>query len=123
MRNRVRNRPQPGHFLVRLVKGGPLVPALIYLPCPWVQPEPENPYGPDPWEWCRHYERQGPPRAVIAGDQPVDPEFVWTYGREITAEEYRYRVELLAWARRTRAPEARLRRPIRLSEIAPPTWG
>lgn len=38
MAPRIIGKPEPGFFRMRLVKGGPLVPARIFLPCP-IDPE------------------------------------------------------------------------------------
>src|SRR5215831_8884022 len=84
---RYAGHPEPGWFRLRLVRRGVWVAALIWRPCPWVNPEValDTP-GED--EWCRPAERSRPLRAVIHGgaqgsDWEVDPMEVWERGNPI----------------------------------------
>jgi hypothetical protein len=85
-----RNDIQPGHYLIRLVKKGPLVAARIY----WCDHEPGNEENKlDRW-----------PIPFLMGEiagEAVDALGIWlARGRqEITAAEYRYRSTDAAWAR------------------------
>jgi hypothetical protein len=45
---RILIRPEPGFHVMRLARGAPLVPALIYLLCPMVVPRPDAADGPHP---------------------------------------------------------------------------
>jgi len=103
--------PQPGFFRLRLVRGGPWIPALIYAPCPFDEDGwPVDPYrapvGAQRWSL----------RALIGG-RDDDPLRVWQYGQRCTAREYHKMV-----AAKTRAetyaphePEANPWHPIDLA--------
>lgn len=103
--------PQPGFYLMRTRawydpmtqtthRGKWIIPALIYRPCPWVQPGvmPYEAGMPGPEDWCRPSERPRPLRAMIAGVEREegsswgDPcsaaQQIWEWGRRITATEY-----------------------------------
>ena len=111
--------PEPGFFKLRLVKGGPWVPAVLFLPCPWVPPlgAQEVELGaPGPDEWCRPIERSRQLLALI-GNRPGDVDKVWTWGERIGANEYAWRMKLADWATSAGAPEATPRQPVRLGKI------
>jgi hypothetical protein len=93
--------PEPGFFRMKLVRGGPWVPALIWRPCPIVIPQPLE-TTPGPEDWCRPLDRSRPLLARI-GEREADPFDVWTYGRRIGAAEYHWRLALGKWAQ-THAP-------------------
>lgn len=82
--------PAPGYYRVRLVKGGPWVPARVYIPCPV-----------DPW-FGHHIER---PRWLLADvdGKPTDPQFVTLRNarrlERITEEEWALLTETAQWAR------------------------
>lgn len=90
------SHPQPGYWLMRLVKAGPLVPAAII--------KFETRYEPDSLA------------AFICGDQvPLDD--VWLRrGEPITKEEYEFRVADQAWAKQWAPEEAQAKpdQPINL---------
>jgi hypothetical protein len=90
--------PQPGYFRLRLRRGGPWVPALIWLPCPFIVPLPLE-ETPAPEEWCRPHDRSRVLRGRI-GDRDVDPSEVWERGYTIDAKEYHWRLGLAEWATR-----------------------
>lgn len=86
---RVLGDPQPGFWMVRLVKGGPRVPAMICR-----QPhEPGNPFNP--------LDRS--PRSMLHAEidgQAADVDHVWGMrGEPIDEAEYRYQVDLGRWAK------------------------
>jgi len=92
--------PQPGFWLVRAVKGGPLVPARIYW-CDHEPGEPDNKL--DRWPL--------PFLAAELAGKVADVERVWTMrGIPISEDEYRYRVADQAWAR-AHAPEEPVAQP------------
>ena len=125
-RSRQLGRPEPGYFTMRLVKGGPLVPARIYRVCPMVEPcrdvmigglvYPDiEPGEADPDDWCRPCDRTRPLRADIAGE-PCDPLRVWEGGRFTTRAEWRFLTDDLAWARQhaPASPQARPKQAVDL---------
>lgn len=74
---RVIQRPQPGWWMVKLVRRGPFVPARIWLDGDALRAE------------------------VI--DEPVDPLEIWhRRGVAITESEFRFRVEEILWFREHR---------------------
>ena len=81
----------------------PWVPALIYLPCPFVEADPYEDY-PRPEDWFDPIGKPaGPLRARVAERDIEDGEMVlriWQSGRAVTAAEYAYLVARRAWARR-----------------------
>lgn len=84
--------PQPGFWMVKLVKHGPEVPASIQrLP---VADEPGNPR-----------EDHSTYLAAFINGEPVDTDHVWLRkGRAITEAEYRYQIADQRWCR-ANAPE------------------
>ncbi len=99
------DQPAPGFFLLRLVRGGPHVPAAIMF---------------DGLQW----------QAVINGEPReahADPAFapdvfrIWHGGRTCTETEYRYRLQLQAWAAKHAPahPAARPRDRIDLPNLPP----
>ena len=113
------NRPQPGYFLIRLVKGGPELGAMIFLPCPWVPPEdpdaPPSSWNTDPSEWGTPYDRGRRLEATIDG-KPADIWKVWSWGRPTTQKEYLYRIHGARWDRMNQ-PSAPLANPTRAVDI------
>lgn len=107
------DRLEPTLCLIRLVKGGPMVPAAIYLPCPWVEPGIlVTDAHPD--DWCQPMDRPRHFRAMVNG-LPADPWKVWTARHETTdTPEYEFRVATAEWARRydPTSPEADPYKPI-----------
>jgi hypothetical protein len=119
---RVLIRPEPGFYVMRLVRGAPLVPALIYLVCPLVVPQLGVPEGPHPDDWCRPLDRPLQCRAQIDG-KPVPVDQVWTARslRPISSAEYQFRIGALRqWARmHPRMPEARPQLLVDLTALPP----
>src|SRR5207302_6454131 len=74
---RILLRPRPGFYVMRLRRGAPLVPALIYQLCPMVIPQPTMVDGPNPGEWCRPLDRSPRYGALIDGNR-VAIDRVWT---------------------------------------------
>jgi hypothetical protein len=113
-------QPRPGFYLLRLRRGTPLIPALIFQACPMVIPEPGMAGGPNPADWCRL--DHGPPRygALIDGS-PADVERVSASRslRPITAAEYSFRMgPLRQWAQtHPQMPEAHPDRPVDLAVL------
>jgi len=96
------DKPEPGHWLVRLVKGGPSVPACIRWCETTVEPgEPSN---------LMHGTRYRFLAAFINGD-PVPLDRVWlTRGTPIDRAEHDFRVADTNWAM-TNAPAEPAARP------------
>ena len=88
-------RPAQGWWLLRLVRGGPLVPACIRYEATQHAPgEPDNPI-----------ERPGCLVAYIAG-QPVPLHDVWERkGQEIDGQEYAYQLAVLLWRQQHEAAD------------------
>jgi hypothetical protein len=120
--SRILLRPRPGFYVMRLQRGAPLVPALIYQLCPMVIPQPTTVDGPNPYEWCRPLDRSPRYGAQIDGKR-VPVERVWTASslRRIGAEEYAFRMgPLRRWARtHPEMPEARPESPVDLAALPP----
>jgi hypothetical protein len=114
--------PRPGFYVMRLGRGAPLVPALIYQLCPMVVPQPNAPGGPHPDDWCRPLDRSPQYRAQIDG-KPAEIDRVWTARslRATSPAEYQFRSgELRRWARvHPRMPEARPQLPVNLAALPP----
>src|SRR5215467_982950 len=112
---RILVRPHPGFYVMRLERGAPLVPALIYQICPMVVPQLAVHDGPHPDDWCRPLDRSLQYRAEIDG-KPVPIDRVWTACslRPINHSEYQFRLgPLREWARSpTPMPEARPHRRV-----------
>lgn len=119
---RILIRPKSGFYVMRLARSAPLVPALIYQPCPMVVPELSAPDGPHLDDWCRPLDRSSQYRAQIDG-KPVAVDRVWTARslRPISSAEYQFRMGVLRlWARASpRMPEARPHLPIDLAALPP----
>ena len=103
---RIVDQPQPGFFKLRMVRGGPFVSALIYLPC-MIDPD----FG-FPLDRARRL------MALIDG-KPADPFHVWNYGRMIDEAEYLYLSDLASWTRKyaRSAPEARPTEKVNVREV------
>lgn len=100
------NRPIPGFYLVKLVKGGPDVACLIYRPCPILMHLDE------PWEWLDRWPRL---EADLYGvTVPIDRIWPGCAKRPITFAEYQYRSALVDWCNKfaPHAPEANPREAI-----------
>lgn len=104
------DQPRPGFFKLRLVRGGPWVGALIFLPCPMAPAEPDI----HPDEWCMPLDRSRHLQATI-GSRAADIDRVWM-GHEIDAAEYRYLTESAAWDR-VYAPEAPAANPTKAIDL------
>ncbi|HUY05075.1 MAG TPA: hypothetical protein VMV33_17495 [Rhodocyclaceae bacterium] len=100
------DQPETGHFLLRLVRGGPFVAARIaYTDNLWratIDGAEQDPPAP---EWFR-----------AAG-----VERIWIGGRRCTPAEYDYHLQLARWAR-THSPDhpaAQPEKPIDLRRLPP----
>jgi hypothetical protein len=125
-RARILDCPEPGFFRLTLVKKGPWVPALIWLPCPWVNPDPLEDW-PPPSEWCRAIEFT--PRMSrrelrcriggLIGGRDANPMYVWERGYRISPQEYYWRSALADWAvtQAPAQPEANPRKAVDLAAL------
>jgi hypothetical protein len=96
------NDPQPGHWMVRLVRDGPEVPAKIER----IDHEPGNP---------ANKLDTGPVMFALIAGEPVDPLAIWhSRGRPIDAVEYAYQLADYLWCRdhAPDEPKANPRAPI-----------
>ena len=108
--------PQPGFYKLRLVRNGPFVGAVIFLPCPMVPVDPMI----DPAEWCQPLDRSRFIQALVDG-KPWDPNKVWIFGRIITESEYRYLIDSATWDRTYQpdSPAATPRKAVDLAAMQP----
>lgn len=100
--------PEPGFFKLRLVRAGPWVAALIYMPCPM-----------DP-EFGFPLDRSRRLAAEIDG-QEADPMRVWLHGRMIPRSEYLFLRDDAQWAKRyaPNDPKANPKQAIDLNAMQP----
>lgn len=106
------DQPRPGFWLTRMVKGGPLVPALIFMTCPWVEPDINGDAHPD--DWCFPSDRTRQLHGMLGGKR-CDADAIWTRrGEPCTADEYEFRLARAQWAKTWAPdqPEADPRKPI-----------
>ena len=109
---RVLSAPEPGWFSMRLVKGGPLVPARLFRGAA-VDPETGQPLDRSPVLLAQIGDR-------VPSSDPGDIERVWLQ-HPIPEAEYHHLMRVLAWAkaRAPDAPEAKPRRPINHGKLPP----
>jgi hypothetical protein len=130
------DRPQPGFFVLRLVRHWrwlktyrhtygmpqPWIPAIIFAPCPWVEPdETDWPYYPR-WQ-CEPLDRSAYPLRAKVGERDWNdvaaPLYVWTWGVEISAAVYQWLMARRVWCRQW-APASFEARPVRLPNLRSP---
>lgn len=106
--SRAINRPEPGFIRLKMIRGGPWVPAIIWRPCP-LELSPETFQAVD-----RHYHLV----AEIDG-KPADVDRVWTSGERITIAEYLFLRADRAWVREyaPHLPEARPEEAIDINKL------
>ncbi len=104
------DKPEPGYFRMRLVKGGPWVGAIIFRPCP-IEMHPETFQAVDRWPHLQ---------AEVDG-KPAGVDRVWTSGRRVPMAEYLFLRDDRAWAREyaPQSPEANPRQPVNLGALLP----
>lgn len=107
------DRPEPGFFRMRLVRGGPWVPAVTFLPCP-IDPHTG--------------EQLDRARKLMGSVNGEDPSYavadrVWISGRPISEREFLFLLADGQWCRdhAPDLPEANPTKSINLREIAPIT--
>ena len=116
--------PRPSHFLMRVTRLGPLVPAKLWLD----DAEPGEPTNKLDRGRFSIY-----PRAEIAGkevppeqvsDRAAWPQGHWKYAQPITEVEYRYQVSRLGWAAKHRPGDPTLapRKPVDTAQMALPSF-
>lgn len=115
-RGPVRNMdvPEEGYWLIRVVSGGPWVPARI-----WYERNPEHS---EPEPWANGENRILGIFAAINGKQ-ADPMRVWhTKGRPIDENEYHFLLRDAAWiaANAPRDPKAQPDKKVDLSQVTLP---
>lgn len=104
------SKPEIGFYKLRLVKGGPYVPAVIYRPCS-IEFEPET------FQWIDRFHRL---RAAVS-EEPASPAFVWTRGVSIDWEEYQHLLNVKKWAEEAYwPPEARPLEAVDIEKL--PIW-
>lgn len=114
---RVNEHYQPGYFLCRAVKSGPLMPARIWRPCCCtVGGGADN----DEHAWTPECDRYPPLVAEIAGE-PADIYRVWMSRTEITEAEYRLKLDQAIWDQHNDpdAPFANPTRAVNLRDLPP----
>lgn len=109
---RIVSDPQPGFFVTRLTKCGPMVPAVIWRPCPLEIDHYEGIIQPlDRW----------PHLQARILDHDVHPETVWSTGRSVPRAEWEYLTATVNWAQ-VWAPDhplANPKTPISIDKMAP----
>jgi len=119
--SRIIDRPQQGFYVIRLVKGGPLVPARIWRPCACTVPNGDDAIDPNALhEWRETCDRFPHLRGEIDGKH-ADLWMVWTSGRPTTEANWRYMTDVSRWARAhaPHEPEAQPRETVNLAAIPP----
>jgi hypothetical protein len=112
---RLADVPEPGFYRLKLVRGGPFVPARIYVPCPF-EIEDESQLGwPVERRHCAGMQRWSL-RATI-NDEDADPLDVWQRGNRISAIDYHKMIAVRdrAVAHEPYAPEANPRGKVNLA--------
>ena len=113
-------RPRPGFYVMRLRRGAPWVPALIYQLCPMVLPRPTALAGLDPDDWCWPL-GCSPRYAALIDGKPTSVDRVWMARslRPVNPEEYAFRIgPLRRWAlAHPGMPEARPEEPVDLATL------
>jgi len=109
------DQPQPGYFTLRLVKGGPFVPARIHRTCHCTVNGGDDNAAHDWRESCDRY-------PFLAGEidgKPANVDRIWTSGQPISRDIYDYLIDLGEWARTydPEAPEARPEKPVNLRNV------
>jgi len=97
----------PGHYKVRMVRGGPWVPTLIYIACPIE-------FDVEPWNWLDRAWHL----CARRGDQDVPVDWVWPHCADypIDQAEYLYLLDLGRWAV-VHAPDDPIARPTTAPDI------
>lgn len=105
------NDPIPGHYKRRLVKGGPMVPARIYVIDG--DRDQDGELDSDQTLACEVWDERGPVRQ--------DPFDQWSYlaGNPITEAEFKSMTAVFRWAAGTSAPEGKPSEPVDLVAAAP----
>lgn len=109
---------RPGLFKVKIVKGAPWIPAVIYRPCPFEM------FVDEPWNMLDRW-----PPLLAARDtdsfgrlkESCDPFWVWVHGEEISALEFKFWMDTRRHIKlhEPDAIDADPRRKIDLSQMAP----
>ena len=112
--------PRPGHFKMKLVKGGPWVGARINeKPCfCTIGGGDEN----TEHTWTEDCDRSPTPRLIgEIGERETDPGKIWIYGTQITSAEHKYLIDTARWAKKHAPsdPAARPGKAIDLNQIPP----
>lgn len=102
--------PTAGHYAMRLVRNGPLVPVRI-----WFGP-PHDPVTGEELDRSPRYQAQ------IAGKEAdIDRVWPWCAKNPIAENEYRYMLDVSQWATEhaPREPEAKPREPVDVTTMRP----
>jgi hypothetical protein len=115
----VLDAPSPGHFAIRLGRRHPWTPALIFLPCPWLECDPYSEYF-DPQDCCALLDRSPYPLRAQVGERVVEDGrliiAIWQGARAVTVAEHAYLVARRAWARRYE-PQSYHAKPVNLAVL------
>jgi hypothetical protein len=108
------DKPEPGTYRIKRVKGGVWTPVLIWRPCLCT-------IGQDEHEWTPACDRYPPLRALIDGWEDADPLKVWNYCRPIDRAEYEFLCADHSWARSNDpdSPQANPKQPVNLGKLPP----
>ena len=115
MTPRALDRPEPGYWRIRLVKGGPLVPAMIRrVQCLHEPGDPFNPMDRSP-SWYAEIDGRPVAWSRVWETRPVET---------ITAADYAHEVDTGRWAREHAPdhPRAAPREKVDLMTMPLPQW-
>lgn len=112
--------PRPGYFSTKLVRGGPDLPARIFItPCHCTIGGGYENKPHDHQESCDRIPRTKLSATII--DREVQVYRVWTASNEISEEDYNFLLETAVWEKRydNRSPYHEPNKPIDLNKTTP----
>lgn len=129
----IADSPEPGYYALRLIRHRrwlaryrqafglyqPWIPALIFCPCPWVEPDDTDwPYYPE-WQ-CEPLDRSPYPLRAQLGERiwnhPEAPAYVWNWGARISCAAWRWLMARREWCRQW-APASYEALPVSLPDL------
>lgn len=114
------NNPQPGHYRIRLVRGGPFVPVKIMRACVCTVNGGDEQARHDWRETCD----RSPVLVALVNGRDTDMDRVWPWCARfpIAAQEYAYMMARKSWAEdyHPAAPEAQPKQKINLMKTPIP---
>lgn len=110
----VTEEPVAGHYQVRLVKGGPLVPVRIWFGLPVIDGEQQD-RAP---RWCVEIDGKTTWRGELI---PVEKAWPWCAKEPISSTDYEFMIAHAKWARDHQPdhPKAQPRKPVDYHSLKP----